>query len=193
MRIASADKTPQCIVWPQGGPLPGIDVAVISILALASARGLWLGLVREAFSLAGLAAASFATWRFGDAAASALALHIGDALPPAAVHALAVVGLGLGTLLAVTLAGRVVRRSVRFAGLGLVDRVAGGCLGALEGALVVALLLSGAILLLDRSHPWLAQSEAVALFERVRERTTAPAPPATAARDVAAPSARPAP
>ena len=173
--------------------MAGIDVAVISILALASARGLWLGLVREAFSLVGLAAASFATWRFGDAAASTLALRIGDALPPAAVHALAIAGLGLGTLLAVTLAGRVVRRSVRFAGLGLVDRVAGGCLGALEGALVVALLLSGATLLLDRSHPWLAQSEAVALFERVRERTTAPAPPATAARDVAAPAARPAP
>ena len=170
--------------------MSGIDVAVLSILAIAAGRGLWLGLVREAFSLAGLAAASFAVWGFSDAAAQALAPHIGDALPSAAVHALAVAGLGLGTLLVVAIAGRIVRRGIRFAGLGLVDRVAGGCLGALEGALVAALLLGGATLALDPGHPWLAQSQAVAVFERLRESLAPRAAPEPSAREVAAPTAR---
>jgi len=170
--------------------LSGIDVAVLSILSIAAGRGLWLGLVREAFSLAGLGAASFAVWRFGDAAAEALAPRIGDGLPPAAVHALAVAGLGLGILLVVALAGRIVRRGVRFAGLGLADRVAGGCLGALEGALVAALLLGGMTLALDPGHPWLAQSQAVAVFERLRESLAPRAAPELSAREAAAPVGR---
>lgn len=170
MTIASAGETAPCIVSGQGGSLPGLDVAVVVVLALATGRGLWLGLVREAFSLAGLAAAGFAVWRFGGAVNDALAPHLGDGLPPAAVHAIAVAGLGLATLLAVALAGRVVRRTVRLAGLALADRFAGGCLGALEGAIVVALAIGGATTLLGRDHPWLASSHAVAVFERLRER-----------------------
>jgi membrane protein required for colicin V production len=165
-----------------------LDAVLISIVALGTARGLWLGLVREAFSLAALAAAAFVVWSFGDGAAEALAPRLGDALPPAAIRALASLGLGLGALLLVGLVGRVVRRSIRFVGLGLVDRAAGGCLGALEGGLLAALLLAGATALLDPGHPWLARSQAVALLERTRE---AAAFDDASARDVAAPAPRP--
>jgi membrane protein required for colicin V production len=172
--------------------LPSIDVVVISILGLAAARGLMIGLVREAFSLVGVAAAVFASWQFGDAAAAALSAKLADTLPPAAIHALAVAGLGFGTLLAVAVVGRIVRRSVQFVGLGLVDRLAGALLGALEGALVASLLIGGATLLLDRGHPWLAGSEVVAVFERGRERLSAETARRAPTRDVAAPAARPA-
>lgn len=192
MTIASADKTPQCIVREQGGPLPGIDVAAALVLALAIGRGLWLGLVREAFSLAGLGAAAFAVWRFGDAANEALAARVGGALPGAAVHAIATAGLGLAVVLAAALVGRAVRRTVRFAGLGLADRIAGGCLGAAEGAIVVALVVGGVTFVLGRDHPWLASSNAVAAYERLREYAPAESTPAGGARDVASPAARPA-
>ena len=171
--------------------MTAIDAVVITILALGAARGLTIGLVREAFSLAGVAAAVFAVWRFADAAAAALAPHLGNALPPAAVHALAVAGLGFGTLLAVALIGRVVRRSVQLVGLGLLDRLAGGCLGALEGALVGALLLGGASFVLGPAHPWLAQSQAVAVFERARASFGSGGGQPAPARDVAAPAPLP--
>lgn len=171
--------------------MPGIDVAAALVLALAIGRGLWLGLVREAFSLAGLVAAAFAVWRFGDAASRALAARVGDALPPAAIHAIATASVGLAVVLAAALAGRAVRRTLRFAGLGLADRVAGGCLGAAEGAIVLALVIGGLTFVLGQGHPWLASSYAVAAFDRLRERIPAEGLPAGAAHDVASPSARP--
>jgi uncharacterized membrane protein required for colicin V production len=176
--------------------VPTLDLVVVILLALGAARGLAIGLVREAFSFAGVGAALFAVWQFGDAATAALAPHVGGSLPPAAVHALAVAGLGFGVLLAVTVVGRLVRRSIQFAGLGVVDRLAGGCLGALEGALVAAVLLGAATYVLSPGHPWLVQSQAVAVFERARTDLTPPggALPADVAaparRDVAAPARR---
>jgi len=167
--------------------LPILDVVVVCILALGAARGLAIGLVREAFSFAGVGGAVFAVWQFGDAAGALLAPHVAGSLPPAAVHALAVGGLGFGTLLAVTVVGRVVRRSIQFAGLGLVDRIAGGCLGAVEGALVAAVLVGAATLALAPGHPWLAGSEAATLFERVR---TGFSPEGASPRDAAAPVRR---
>lgn len=165
-----------------------LDVVAVTVLALGIARGLAIGLVREAFSLAAVAAAVFAVWHFGDTATAALAPRIGNALPAEAVHALAVAGLGFGTLLAVGLLGRVVRRSVRLVGLGLLDRLAGGCMGALEGALVSALLLAGASFVLDPGHPWLAQSQAVAVFERARANLAPAGASPALVHDVAAPA-----
>jgi membrane protein required for colicin V production len=164
-----------------------VDLVVISILALATARGLWRGLVREAFSLAALAAAILAVWQLGATVTEALDARLGATLPPVAVQALAVAGLALATLVAVAVIGRIVRRSVQLAGLGLFDRVAGGCVGALEGVLVASLLLGGATLVLERDHPWLASSQSLVLMERARARISGEAEPAP--RDVAAPSA----
>jgi membrane protein required for colicin V production len=164
-----------------------VDLVVISILALAAARGLWIGLVREAFSLAALAASIFAAWRFGATASAALDARLGATLPPLAVQALAVAGVALAALVAVTVIGRIVLRSVQAAGLGLFDRVAGGCVGALEGLLIASLLLGGATLVLGRSNPWLASSQSVALLERARAKLAGET--GTAPRDVAAPGA----
>ena len=44
--------------------ISAVDVAALAILGLAVLRGLWIGLIREVFSLAGLAAAAVAV-RFG--------------------------------------------------------------------------------------------------------------------------------
>ncbi len=173
--------------------MPAVDTAVVLLLAIATARGLWLGLVREAFSLAGIAAAGLAAWQFAEPAAKALAATTGDAIPAVAIHGIAVAGLALGTLLAVAMVGRLIRRGLQFAGLGLADRLAGGCLGALEGALVVGLVLGGASTVLGRDHAWLASSQALAAYERIRAEALPDEPQATPARDVAAPAPRRAP
>lgn len=175
-----------------GEPYSGVDLAVLVLLALAAVRGLARGLVREAFSFAGLAAAILAVLRLGDPATAWLAARAGDALPEAIVRAIAWVTLVVLAFVAVAAVQRLVRRSVEAVGLRLVDRVAGGLVGTAEGALVAALLLSGARLALGDDHALLASSRALPVLDAAREQL-APAPPAVDGheppRDVAAPAA----
>lgn len=154
-----------------------VDAAAVAILGLALLRGLWIGLVREAFSLAALAAACLAV-RFGTAdAAEALAALSPWALGPLAAKVLAGAALAGAALAAVTLVGRAVRRGLHAAGLSGLDRLGGGVLGAAEGALLLAVLLLGAVALLGASHPWLADSRAVALVAGARAHWAAGPPP----------------
>jgi hypothetical protein len=59
----------------------------------------------------------------------------------------------------------VVRRGVRGAGLGLLDRLAGLLLGATEGAVVVAALVVGLAALLGRDDDALAGTRTLAALE----------------------------
>jgi len=166
------------------GSLGSVDAIALAIVALAAARGVWNGLVREAFSLAGIAAACVAV-RFGvGPVAPWLAEHAPFSLSPFGAKLAAGVLLGVGALAAVSLAGRLLRSGARAAGLGLVDRVGGAALGAAEGALVVAigLLLTG--MALPAGHPALARSRAVAIYDEARALARATVPEA---RDVASP------
>ncbi|HEX2484137.1 MAG TPA: CvpA family protein [Myxococcota bacterium] len=168
-----------------------VDVLALAVLAAAFARGLAIGMVREAFSVAALAAACIAV-RFGTAPAATWLLANADPdLGPLGARVLAGFGIGLAALVAVGLLGHLVRRSVRFAGLGLADRLAGGAIGAAEGALVVGVALFAAVLLVGRSHPLLADSRVLAAFERA-ERAARPVPADVAAPPGARAAAKPA-
>jgi membrane protein required for colicin V production len=164
-----------------------VDAAAAAILAVALLRGLWIGLVREAFSLAGLAAACLAV-RFGSSdAAEALGALSPWPMAPLAAKILAGAILAVAAVLAVGLLGRLVRGGLHRAGLGALDRLGGGMLGAAEGALLLAVLVLGATALLGPTHPWLADSRAVALVQEARERAASPpghvaAPPPDQAR-----------
>jgi membrane protein required for colicin V production len=168
-------------------PLGVVDLAAVVLVAVALLRGLWIGLVREAFSLAGVAAAILAVRAGAKPLGGTLATHAPFALPPLAATVCAGVLLALGTLVAMAVLGRIVRRGARFAGLGLADRLGGAVLGAAEGALVVglALLVGGA--LVGRSHPALVDSHALEILESA-ERLARVAEPT--APDVAAPPPR---
>lgn len=160
-----------------------LDLVAATVLAIAALRGLFLGLVREAFSLASLAAAFVAARAFGASAAEVLRPRLGDGLPEAALQAFGMALVGITVLIAVRLAGALVRRGVRAVGLGFVDRLGGTALGAAEGALLVALGL-GIASAVAADHPALAGSRAFAAFRAARDALGAPEPDA---RDVAAP------
>src|SRR5262245_62691051 len=138
-------------------------------------------MVREAFSVAALAAACVAV-RFGTEPAAAW-LHA-NALPgvgPIGAQLLAGLAIGLAALVAVGLLGRLVQRGVHFAGLGMADRLAGAAIGAAEGALVVAVALLVTLTLVGREHPLVARSRTLVAFERAERLARGSAP------DVAAP------
>ena len=75
----------------------------------------------------------------------------------------------MGSILVVALVGRTVRRGIRMAGLGMADRLAGGVVGATEGAIAVALLMMLAITAVGRDHPALADTRALEAFEQAEK------------------------
>jgi membrane protein required for colicin V production len=166
--------------------VPIVDLIAVAVLAMAVLRGLWIGLVREAFSLAALATAVFAVRRFAEPIAAELTTryHLNPLVGTAAAGG----GVAVAAIVLVALAGRLVRRALDLAGLGLADRVGGAVLGAAEGALFVALLVFGAVTVLGPSDPMLAGTRSLAAFEAARhwvagsadQREVAAPPPDTA-------------
>lgn len=162
-------------------PLAPVDIVVGAILGIAMLRGLFLGLVREAFSIASLGVACVTVRLFhqdvgswlGDLSVGRIGPAVGPWLGGALVAVL--------TIAVVVFAGRLLRRGVRWAGLGWADRAGGAFLGAAEGALVVGILLVLAGSLLGRTHPVLQTSRSFAALEQLER--LAQQPPT----DVAAP------
>lgn len=150
------------------GAIGWVDGVALSVLAVAVLRGLWIGAVREAFSLAAVAAAFIAIGLLADPVAA----WIQDAAPfeisALASQILAAVGVGLLTAIAVGQLGGLMRRGIRAAGLGLLDRLGGGALGALEGAVVVSVALALATAGLGHDHPTLAGTRSLATFDAAR-------------------------
>jgi membrane protein required for colicin V production len=145
---------------------PGIvDLAAAVILAAAIVRGLWIGLVREAFSLAALACAVFAVRRFAEPLAGDIAASY--QLDPLLATAIAGAGVAVAAIVTVAVIGFAIRRAIRASGLGLADRVGGAVLGACEGALFVALILFGVITVTGRNDPLIAGTRSLAAFEKV--------------------------
>ncbi len=166
-----------------GGTAP-VDVLMLVILAFALLRGLLLGLVREAFSIAALVAACFTVKLYTPVATDWLLEAAAGRITPLAAPWLAGVLLAGVTIAVVVLAGRVLRRGVRYAGLGWADRAAGAVLGTAEGVLVAGILLAVAGAVLGRSHPVLADSRGINALEQLEQIAAAPG---ASGSDVAAP------
>ena len=160
--------------------LATVDAIAAAVLTLAALRGLWIGAVREAFSLAGLGVAAWVvrTWRLP--AAAWLTTHGPFEMTDLAARVLATAGLGAGTLVVVAVVSRLVYRGVREAGLGVVDRLLGALLGALEGAIVVAALVFGLAAFLGRHDSALTGTRSLAAYEWVESALgIEPPPPAS--------------
>jgi membrane protein required for colicin V production len=144
-----------------------VDIVVGTIIGIACLRGFFLGLIREAFSLASLGASYMAVRAFVGPVAEWVGEisdgRISEALAPWVAGALLV----LVTIGVVTTIGRIIRRGARAVGLGFVDRVGGGLLGATEGVLVVALLIMLVGDRIGRDHPAIADSRTLAALEQM--------------------------
>ncbi len=161
-----------------------VDILVMAILGIAVLRGVFRGLIREAFSIAALAGACLMVKLFAVPLAARLETATGGEITGWAAPWLAGAILSVGTIVAIAIVGRFVRRGSRWAGLGWADRAGGAVLGAAEGGLVVAILLVLAAVLLGREHPTLAESRSFGALERIEQIAQAPDP---GTPDVAAP------
>ena len=145
-----------------------IDLLALAILGLAALRGLFLGLIREAFSIAGLAAAAIAVRVWSPAFAPTLARwsdgRLGEGSAPWVSGAL----LAIAAIALVAGLSALARRGVRAAGLGWADRAGGAVIGAAEGALVAGVLVLMLAALLGPGHSLLASSRALEAVERAQ-------------------------
>lgn len=156
-----------------------VDGVIAAIFLVAVARGMWIGLIREGFSIAALGAAVIAVRLWRAPVAQWLEPSLGGFAEWIGGAALAVAAIA-----AVAITGRVVRRGAQAAGLGWADRLGGGALGLAEGALVVAVLLTVADWTVGRDHPALADSRSIEALAQAQQFVAARS---SALPDVAAP------
>ena len=138
------------------------DYAIISVLALSCAAGLYRGLLREVVSLVTWVAAVLLSWHL----AHLLEPHLGGALSSEAVRpwaARAIIFVGVLILGAVV--GAFVTHFVRLALLSSIDRLLGFLFGFLRGVIVLGLLtlLCHAVRL--HQEPWYRNSTLVPYAE----------------------------
>ena len=119
-----------------------LDYAVIGVFAASLALGAWRGLVREVLSVLG--------WIIAFLAANLLAGPLGPAMPqaiptPELRVAAAYLAVFIGSLIVTSLAGLLLSKIVKAAGLGGLDRLLGAVFGVARGLLIVlaAALLAG--------------------------------------------------
>ena len=148
--------------------MAAIDLVVAAILALAFVRGLLIGLIREAFSIAALGGAIVAVRIFTDPVAAWLRRDVGLDAGDFSLRLAAAVLLLVGVVAVVVLAGRILRRGIRAAGLGWADRVGGGVLGTAEGLLVAGLLLGAVVTMAGRDHELIAESRSLSALDEAR-------------------------
>ena len=109
------------------------DYGVIAIVALSVLLAVFRGVVREITALAGWAAALILSGLY----AQELAHWLPVALSPILKAVIAYLVIFLGVLLLFGLAGVLLAKLFRVAGLGITDRAVGALFGLVRGALIV--------------------------------------------------------
>lgn len=129
-----------------------LDYAVLGVMVLSIAWGLWRGLVREVISLAG--------WVLAFLAANLLATPLADALPasisqPEVRVIVAFVAIFIVTLTLATLAALALSKALKAAGLRGLDRTLGGLFGVARGLLMLlAFTVVAGLTSLPRQPSW---------------------------------------
>ncbi|MDJ0852601.1 MAG: CvpA family protein [Myxococcota bacterium] len=150
-----------------GIDLAPVDWVTAGVLALALLRGLLRGLLREAFSVASLGAACVLTKLYYGPLADVLIDLSGGRVNETAAPWVAGFLVVVGSIGAVTLLGRVLRRGAKAAGLGWADRAGGAVIGTAEGVLIAGVLVAMAGAVVGRDHPVLADSRSLDYLEQL--------------------------
>jgi membrane protein required for colicin V production len=140
--------------------LAGFDWLLLVIVFLSVVMAFRRGIIKVLFSLAGLIAGIIlASWNYTQLAAT---LHRWITSNTAA-QAIAFLAIFVTVMILFTLAARLVRKTVRAVGLGIVDRLLGAAFGFLRGILLGAAILM-AITAFDPSSSWTKNSVLVPYF-----------------------------
>jgi len=128
------------------------DYALIAVVGLSAVIGIWRGLVREVFALAGWIAAIAVAMLFAGEVARLIPASFAT---PVVRTVIAAIGIFVVILVTAAIAGLLFTRAVRAVGLGLADRTLGGLFGFARGALILLVLaLAAGLTALPREPFW---------------------------------------
>jgi membrane protein required for colicin V production len=129
-----------------------LDYAWLAVLGLSVLLGLWRGVIREVFSLAGWVLAVLAALAF---TADAAALIPATFATPVVRAGIAFAVIFLVVLLLLSILGMLLAKAFHAAGLGVPDRILGGVFGFARGALILFIaVLAAAFTALPREPLW---------------------------------------
>jgi membrane protein required for colicin V production len=156
-----------------------LDYAVLGVMALSTAWGLWRGLVREVISLAGWVLAFIAANLFAEPLAQALPQSISN---PDLRVIVAFAAIFVVTLTLVTLAAVLLSKALKSTGLAGLDRTLGGLFGVARGLLIVLAFTLVAGLTSFPQHPMWKASWSGPMLGRTVDQLKSWLPPALADR-----------
>jgi membrane protein required for colicin V production len=154
-----------------------LDYALIAVVGISALIGIWRGLVREVFALAGWVAAIAVAMLFAGEAARLIPAGFAT---PLVRTVIAFTVLFLAILMAVSLAGLLFTKAVRAVGLGLADRTLGGVFGFARGALILLVIVLAAGLTAVPKEPFWREAKLAAPLETAAIAVKPYLPPALA-------------
>lgn len=160
--------------------LPLIDMIAISVILIAVARGLWIGLIREGLSLAAIGLCTIVTRLFIEPLSIQLTDATGGDIAGKTAVWIAGVLLVMATVLVCGVIARLMKRGAEFAGLGWADRVGGGALGLAEGSIVAAVIVMIGLWLVGPDHESMEHARVVEIVEQLQSAHDAGELPAVA-------------
>jgi membrane protein required for colicin V production len=148
--------------------LPVLDMIVLTVLFITIVRGIWIGLIREGSSLAAIGLATIVTRLLIDPLTAQLIEMTGGEITGKTAVWISGVLLVLATIVVLGFVARLLRKGAEVAGLGWADRLGGGALGAAEGAIVSAVLVTIALWLVGPNHATTEGARSIELVEELQ-------------------------
>lgn len=132
-----------------------IDWAIVIVIALSALGGFAQGLVRMALSLAGLIAGlALAAWNYQRLASKLMPVVKSEQV----ADVIAFLFIALLVMVIAGILASVLTRTMKWMGLGCLNRIAGAIFGAIQGAVLVTLCILVTVAFFPRAQ-WLTESQ----------------------------------
>lgn len=131
-----------------------LDIIIIGITALATALGLWKGMVRQIVTLAGVVLGYYISLRLYVPVAKLLPENIA----PGTAKAISFLLIFVICIIVSFILGAIVGKLLKIAGLGWANRLGGGAIGFLKGFVIIAIVVTVLIAFLPANSAFLDNS-----------------------------------
>ena len=138
-----------------------LDIVLIVSMVIMILMGLWTGLIRILFSLAGVIVGILLAGAYADSLADKLTF-----MDASGAHMMAFLIILLGTIIVATILGVLVRMLLKNTPLGVVDKIGGAVLGLLSGAIFIGAILAIYLKYIGPSEPITSSPVAAFLVDK---------------------------
>jgi membrane protein required for colicin V production len=147
--------------------LTALDSVALGIFAIAVVRGVFIGLIREGFSIAALGG-GLVSMRYAIEPVASVIRQVAGGVGETASHWIAGAAIGIAVVAVIGVVGKKLRRGAQAVGLGWADRIAGGVIGAVEGTLVAAVIVVAVTWVAGADSPIITESRSVEFLEELQ-------------------------